>query len=219
VKKRRRQRSPEDISTDSRRLIFQKLEDSERFIGGAKPPVEIADVFQVPADLVSTFNEELSAVDGILIQGKNEQELIDKLKQFMEVEGLKYLHCTDEFLQGELSNQIHLTTNEESFETMEAGITRCELLVARSGSIVVSARTSGRRMNVFPPVHIVWADKNQLVPFVGDAIESLKQKYGSIFPSQVTFITGPSRTADIEKTLVKGVHGPQKVVVLLNLQV
>lgn len=218
MKKGRRRRSPEDISNESRRLIFNKLRAADGFDGGGHPPVEKVDVFPPPTDLVATFADEFGAVNGFLIQGQDKQEMIDHLKQFMVKEGLKSLHCTDEFLQQELNEQVHITNSEESFINLEAGITRCEFLVSRSGSIVVSARTSGRRMNVFPPIHIVWAGKSQLVPFVGDAIDQLKKKFGTDFPSQVSFITGPSRTADIEKTLVMGVHGPQKVIVLLNLQ-
>jgi L-lactate dehydrogenase complex protein LldG len=50
-----------------------------------------------------------------------------------------------------------------------------------------------------------------LVYDVKDALQKLKEKYTGNIPSLITFATGPSRTADIEKTLVTGVHGPREV--------
>ncbi len=72
-----------------------------------------------------------------------------------------------------------------------------------------AAGTSGRSVSVYAPVHICIARTNQLVYDVKDGIQLVKEKYGANFPSLVTFATGPSRTADIEKTLVVGVHGPE----------
>ena len=95
-------------------------------------------------------------------------------------------------------------------------ITSCEFLVARTGSIVISSRqTSGRRLAVFPSTHIVVAYTSQLVRDVKDALEGIKNKYGDQLPSMITTITGPSRTADIEKTLILGAHGTKEVYVFL----
>jgi L-lactate dehydrogenase complex protein LldG len=78
-----------------------------------------------------------------------------------------------------------------------------------------SAQTSGRSASVYAPVHICIAFTNQLVYDIKDALQATKEKYGSNIPSLITFATGPSRTADIEKTLVVGVHGPKEVFVFL----
>jgi len=82
---------------------------------------------------------------------------------------------------------------------------------------VSSSCYSGRLLNVFPPVHIVVARASNLVPFIENAIAHLKQKYVNNMPSQATIITGPSRTADIEKTLVMGAHGPKELLVLIDI--
>ena len=88
----------------------------------------------------------------------------------------------------------------------------CEALVARTGSIVLSAAMpEGRTASVYAPVHICIARTSQLVYDVKDALQRLQKKYSNDLPSLVTFATGPSRTADIEKTLVVGVHGPKEV--------
>ena len=99
---------------------------------------------------------------------------------------------------------------------LEVGITRAEFLIARLGSIMITSKqTSGRRLNVFPPVHIVIAYTSQLVYDLKDAFDGIKKKYKDQLPSMISIITGPSRTADIEKTLVLGAHGPKKLYVFL----
>jgi L-lactate dehydrogenase complex protein LldG len=61
---------------------------------------------------------------------------------------------------------------------------------------------AGRRLSIYPPVHIVLAYTSQLVLDLKDGFKLLKEKYGTRIPSMITHVTGPSRTADIEKTLV-----------------
>ncbi|RZL62420.1 MAG: hypothetical protein EOO93_08835, partial [Pedobacter sp.] len=63
--------------------------------------------------------------------------------------------------------------------------------------------------------HIVIAKTSQLVLDLKDAFLLLKNKYGNQIPSMISNITGPSRTADIEKTLVLGAHGPKELFVFL----
>ena len=74
-----------------------------------------------------------------------------------------------------------------------------------------SAQESGRTVSVYAPIHICFAYMNQLVYDIKDGLQQLKEKYNGKIPSLITFATGPSRTADIEKTLVVGVHGPKEV--------
>ena len=85
-------------------------------------------------------------------------------------------------------------------------------MIARTGSIVLStAQQSGRTVSVYAPVHICIAYTSQIVYDVKDGLQLLKEKYAGNIPSLISFATGPSRTADIEKTLVTGVHGPKEV--------
>lgn len=111
---------------------------------------------------------------------------------------------------------ISFLSNEKDFLACNAGITLCEFLVARTGSIIVSSRQkAGRRLPVYSNIHITVAYTSQLVYNLKDAFRELKKKYEPGFPSQVTTITGPSQTADIEKTLVNGAHGPKEVFLFL----
>ena len=70
-------------------------------------------------------------------------------------------------------------------------------------------------LSIFPHHHIVIARTRQLVLDLKDGFQLLKNKYGNQIPSMISTITGPSRTADIEKTLVLGAHGPKELFVFL----
>ncbi|WP_223284941.1 LutC/YkgG family protein [Hymenobacter qilianensis] len=98
----------------------------------------------------------------------------------------------------------------------DAGLTTCEALVARTGSILVSAASAaGRRLSIYPDQHLVLARTSQIVPDIGDALGVVTKRYGDRLPSMISLTTGPSRTADIEKTLVLGAHGPRSLVLFL----
>jgi L-lactate dehydrogenase complex protein LldG len=79
---------------------------------------------------------------------------------------------------------------------------------------MVSSKTS-RRLNVYPEIHVVIAYANQLVDDLKDAFVAVQNKYSCKLPSMLSVITGPSRTADIEKTLVMGAHGPRELFLIL----
>ena len=118
----------------------------------------------------------------------------------------------DPELQKYLANSYAVDNQHKNLATCDASITLCECLVARTGTIVLSsAQASGRTVSVYAPIHICIAKTSQLVYDVKDALVMMKEKYAGKIPSLITFASGPSRTADIEKTLVTGVHGPKEV--------
>lgn len=100
-------------------------------------------------------------------------------------------------------------------EACGAGITECDALIAQTGSVLVTSRTAGGRgVSVLPPHHIVLARREQLVADLPAAFALLKEKYAVNYPSMISFITGPSRTGDIERILVLGAHGPKQLTIL-----
>ncbi|MGH9746031.1 MAG: LutC/YkgG family protein [Candidatus Acidiferrales bacterium] len=100
-------------------------------------------------------------------------------------------------------------------ESSQATITSCEALVAQTGSVLVSAACGGRGASVVAPVHIVVATMDQLVPDIDTALGRAQER-GTVFNnSYLCLITGSSRTADIEKILVMGAHGPRRLLVFL----
>ena len=216
-----KKKSPEEISALARENILAQLNSAKSnidypLLSGFTDEGDF--VFPKPNDLLQTFCDELEEINGIAILANDEKDATEKLNNLLTEKKIRNLYCTDKYLLNHFDKTIPLESSPEKFEGMQAAITRCEVLIARSGTVVVSSSHSGRRLNVFPPVHIVWAQQNQIVPFISDAIEFLKNKYSSDFPSQVTFVTGQSRTADIEKTLVMGAHGPRELIVVIVKQ-
>ena len=169
-------------------------------------------------DPVACFKNVIEAISGKCVICEDENDLSVKLNEFIQERNFSYVFCKDLSLVKMLGeNKISFSDEPEDFERMEAGITSCEFLIARTGSVMVSSNSvSGRQMNIFPPVHIVIASSSQLVDYPEDALMVIKNKYKENLPSAITTITGPSRTADIEKTLVLGAHGPKEIVVFIS---
>ncbi|HEY5705523.1 MAG TPA: lactate utilization protein [Terrimicrobiaceae bacterium] len=105
--------------------------------------------------------------------------------------------------------------NVSELESCDAGVSECDALVAQTGSVLVSSRSAGgRALSVLPPHHVVLAHRDQLLADLPAAFALLRTKYGSNYPSFISFITGPSRTGDIERILVLGAHGPKRLTIL-----
>jgi len=103
----------------------------------------------------------------------------------------------------------------DALESCDVGISGCDVLVAQTGTVVVTNRSAGgRALSVLPPHHVVVATRDQLVRDLTAAFARVQETYGASYPSMVSFITGPSRTGDIERILVLGAHGPKKLTVL-----
>jgi len=106
--------------------------------------------------------------------------------------------------------------DKNTLEHCDAGITACECLVAQTGSILVSSRScGGRSLSILPHAHVVVATLDQLVPTLADAFDLVRERNPGGLPSMLSFITGPSRTGDIERILVLGAHGPKELIVIL----
>ena len=163
-------------------------------------------VFLPPTDTLDVvFAQEFINMQGRFSFCINEAEMLQQLQQLIEEKQWTKIYCNTDKWNAQFSNTINLAG-------CDASITDCEFLVARTGTLVMSAaQQSGRTVSVYAPIHICIAYTNQLVYDVKDALQKLKEKYTGNIPSLITFATGPSRTADIEKTLVTGVHGPKEV--------
>ncbi len=202
----------EKILKKVRNALISKLENPFANIDFTKPVYQ-----KLKEDPTIQFAINLNEAGGTFVYCENEKAIVENLKLLKEQNNWNSIHCIDERLTGFLTKEhVNVDDDPEHFLEMKVGITRCEYLISRFGSIMVSsAILSGRRMFAFPEVHIVVAAASQVVPELKDALEGITKSYEGRFPSQVTVITGPSRTADIEKTLVMGAHGPKELYVFM----
>lgn len=108
-------------------------------------------------------------------------------------------------------------------EQCNAGITGCDALIAQTGSVLVTTMSAGgRALSVLPEHHVAIATRDQLVADLPAGYALLHERYSGDtsggsggWPSFISFITGPSRTGDIERILVLGAHGPKQLTVIL----
>ncbi len=112
--------------------------------------------------------------------------------------------------------EIRWSSEGGPLEPSQATVTLAESLVAQTGSVFVSSSCGGRGASVAAPVHIVVATLDQLVPDLEAAFARLRERGAQEKNSMLCLITGSSRTADIEKILVMGAHGPRRLVVVLS---
>jgi L-lactate dehydrogenase complex protein LldG len=161
------------------------------------------------------FAIKLKETGGTFVYCENEKAIAQNLLVLMKQKEWKNVFTFDDRVLGLLKNEnVPVSNIKEDFDDQKVGITRCEFLIARFGSVMVSSGIlSGRRMFAFPEIHIVIAAASQVVPEIKDALRGMKKRYAADLPSQITVISGPSRTADIEKTLVMGAHGPKELYV------
>ena len=174
-------------------------------------------VFQPPADdLEVEFAHEFTKLLGKFAFCVNEEDLQLQLKYLFLEKKWKNIYCAEEKLLPLIPSSSDEKINQTTLHNCDASVTSCEYLIARTGTIVMSsAQQEGRTVSVYAPVHMCIAYVDQLVYDIKEGLQLLKKKYEGNLPSMITFATGPSRTADIEKTLVVGVHGPKEVYLFL----
>ena len=166
--------------------------------------------------LIEVFAEQFTSVNGEFIYCSNQFDFLDKLITLLEQRKWKHFFCWEHNLQDMLKDTgILYNHKNEQIEKIQAAITSCEALIARTGTVLVSSSANSRTLTIWPPVHIVYAKKSQLVMETKDGMLLVKNRYGKNGPSLLSFITGPSRTADIEGTLVIGAHGPTEIFVFI----
>jgi len=209
--------------SNSREQILQKIKQAlQHKVPVPFPAIPVNPHMFVPQgedDAALEFAANFSTLQGRFSYCSNEAELALQLRALFETRKWDKLYCRENEWQTTLARVGLGLQYSNDLATCDCAITGCEFLVARTGSILLStAHESGRTTSVYAPVHICIAYTSQLVHDIDDALMQLRSKHGSYFPSLVSLATGPSRTADIEKTLVVGVHGPKEVFCFLVQQ-
>lgn len=207
--------------TTSKEKILKKVRQALIFKSKSKyANIDLeSNVYKQPESdesLFETFAREFTSLSGQFVICDNKFDFIDKLLTLIERKKFKNLHCWDDSLQTQLKDAgIHFHDKKDQVEKMQVAVTSCEALIARTGSVMVTSGKHSRVLSVYPPVHIVIAYTSQVVMEIKDGMHVLRNKYGKNTPSMISFISGPSRTSDIERTMVTGAHGPRELFVFL----
>ena len=165
-----------------------------------------------------TFVQNFKEHGGIFVYLESEAEFAECLKQLAPENGWEPLWCTSPDMQLLLDkyNIPYSESKEREPKQKLVSLTGCECLVAQTGSIVLSdTLTQTREAYALPDILLVYATTEQIVPGMRSAFQTIKRKYPKNKPSQLTFITGPSRSTNIEQTLVIGASGIRQLAVFL----
>jgi len=208
-----------EIPNPSRERILERIGKALR--QKTSPPGSArAALFAPVTNLLQRFVDECKANITETIVTRNASETCARLRAVMAEVPLGEIFVEDvpeirKLLQG-FDGALRWSSEGPPAESSRATITRCHALVALTGSIVTSSLCGGRGASVVAPVHVVIARESQIVP---DLESALKVVADEALPQKASFvglITGCSRTGDIEKQLVIGAHGPQRVLVIVE---
>jgi L-lactate dehydrogenase complex protein LldG len=188
--------------------------------GAHKPQAPSASPIWPPAGyLEARFRDEFAAQHGELLDSA--QQLREFLKVFSKIaidgstlvqQAINETDRRSDILVATGPLESRQECRSHVLREADLGVTGCDCLVAQTGSIFVSTRSAGgRACSALPPVHLVIARRDQLVPDLAAAFALIRKRYDQHWPSSLCLITGPSRTADIEKILVMGAHGPKRI--------
>ena len=176
------------------------------------PPIE---------EMVSRFDEELKALGGELLRAGSIEEARAELTRLMEEGDWKSVGGVDRPLCRELGQDRVTWVGPEGepkgMSELDAGLIEADFLLADTGTCLVSCDTPQERIMCYmPPVSIVIATTDRLAEHMPAVWENIARRTAEpARRGEFVLITGPSRTADIEKILILGVHGPKRLIVLL----
>lgn len=171
------------------------------------------------AELRAAFGKRLEQVGGCLHEVANEDSAAAAIQNILQACGAQRVVWSDAAILTRLAS--HVKVGEAMREatvpqllSCDAAVTTAQWGVAETGSLVLESNQENHRLaSLLPPVHIAVLDSAKMLGTLGGLLERLNHKGGPA--PAITIITGPSRTADIELTLVVGVHGPCELHVVL----
>lgn len=184
-------------------------------------------------EYIQMFTENLTSLTGNVICVGNQKELADALKQLTSKENLETAVLWKDSRLEELGlkeNLLHenVSTLEwdvsidkkeliDYAEQADIGFTYADLGLAETGSILLYNQGDlGRSVSLLPRVFATFLRSKDIKPRITSALKHIHEKHQKEgLPSLINFITGPSRSADIENSLSIGVHGPGIVYVIL----
>lgn len=170
----------------------------------------------VGADLMKSAIANMESVQMSVVQLQTADACVAAVESYLESEGIDAGTPGAVTVAPGLSSMdwpAHFQSGSASGVEL-VSVTPCVAAVAETGSLVlISGAESPVTLNFLPETHIVVLYESQVLHHVDDVFPQLRDM--NIMPRAVNFVTGPSRTADIEQTLEIGAHGPRRVHVLL----
>ena len=200
-------------------------DDNERnFLAEADQVQKLID--ENRADLITQFKSELKNVNTNIIETRNENQIRKSLLKLTKEKELKSFSIWESEYLKELNlkqelkdNGLKLVTakNKNRIANSDIGITEVDYAIADTGTLVLlTNKNQPRTISLLPPIHLAVVRPENLVRNINDLFIILKSKLDlDDITSCMTFITGPSRTADIELNLTLGVHGPKELYVTI----
>jgi len=173
-----------------------------------------------PEARLQMFKERLHEYDAHVVE-TGEADLAATIASILKLRGQKTIAVADGFPTAALPegftflNESSLTTDQ--LQTADGILTNCFAGIAFTGSIVLrhGPGEGARKFTLLPDRHLCVVREDQVVETVPEAIARL----APYTTSPITFISGPSATADIEMTRIRGVHGPRFLDVVLVRQI
>jgi len=188
----------------------------------ALPPVRTGAALP-EAERPARFQLMLERVGARLVRVPGPREAADELARLCSEVGVRSLVASDApdlaALLGGLPAELVRhgpDAPREALFTCDLGLTTAQWGIAETGTLVLeSAEERHRLASLLPPHHVALLPRSRLLGTLGEAFARVRPGAGGPPSRTITFITGPSRTADIELELVVGVHGPKHLTVLL----
>ena len=158
--------------------------------------------------LVDQFTNELTALSGHVYQTQNATK---DVIEFLKSRGINKIHLEPNTLDESLLRKENIDFTHEPDPQILVGVTNAICGLADTGSVlIVDGEGSPLKGSLLPEIHIAVLKASNILPSLPDAMNLVKDKNAAVF------ITGPSRTADIEMTLTIGVHGPKEIHVFVT---
>ena len=205
------------ISKESKAVILQNLRST--LIEEEKISESVEGVFFNPelsidqTKLENDFIENFKMVSGEVHLLGEEEGLIEKINELIREIGAQSVS----FWNMKPLKSLEFTSESDLANT-DIGITGANFAIAETGTLVLlSSPKQPRLTSLLPPVHIAILKRENIVADIHVLFERLGKFYESYdkLCSCISFITGPSRTADIELNLTLGVHGPGRAIVII----
>jgi len=171
--------------------------------------------------LLERFQQSLNAVGGHCTVVRSEAEATETVRQIVAQSKTRRVAISDSPLVGRvllpLTADVDLmkgSTKADLF-TCDMGVTGAQWAIAETGTLALESDVERHRLaSLVPPVHVTIIEAQRIRQTLGEVLLAIDEK-GRDLSRTITFITGPSRTSDIELTLAIGVHGPAELHVIV----